>query len=85
MMFITKKHISRRTILRGAGATLALPLAGRDDSGLDGAGANRGHAEAALRRLLCAARHGARLLGPRAPKAHWTPSFRSTGSRWNRS
>ena len=26
MTFITKKHISRRTILRGAGATLALPL-----------------------------------------------------------
>src|SRR5438067_3767205 len=25
-MFIAKKHISRRTILRGAGATLALPL-----------------------------------------------------------
>ena len=25
-MFITKKHISRRTILRGAGTTLALPL-----------------------------------------------------------
>ena len=25
-MFITKKHISRRTILRGAAATLALPL-----------------------------------------------------------
>src|SRR5947208_12929540 len=25
-MFITKKHISRRTLLRGAGATLALPL-----------------------------------------------------------
>src|ERR1700687_3367553 len=25
-MFITKKHISRRAILRGAGATLALPL-----------------------------------------------------------
>ena len=25
-MFISKKHISRRTILRGAGATLALPL-----------------------------------------------------------
>ena len=25
-MFITKKHISRRTILRGAGAALALPL-----------------------------------------------------------
>jgi hypothetical protein len=26
MTFITKKHLSRRTILRGAGATLALPL-----------------------------------------------------------
>ena len=26
IMFITKKHISRRTVLRGAGATLALPL-----------------------------------------------------------
>ena len=25
-MFITKKHISRRTILKGAGAALALPL-----------------------------------------------------------
>ena len=26
MMFITKKHLSRRTFLRGAGVTLALPL-----------------------------------------------------------
>src|SRR5580693_8421554 len=25
-MFITKKHISRRTLLRGAGVSLALPL-----------------------------------------------------------
>src|SRR5437867_3218129 len=25
-MFITKKHLSRRTVLRGMGATLALPL-----------------------------------------------------------
>ena len=25
-MFITKKHLSRRTILKGAGATIALPL-----------------------------------------------------------
>ena len=25
-MFITKKHIPRRTFLRGVGATLALPL-----------------------------------------------------------
>ena len=25
-MFITRKHLSRRALLRGAGATLALPL-----------------------------------------------------------
>jgi hypothetical protein len=25
-MFITKKHLSRRTLLRGAGVTLALPF-----------------------------------------------------------
>ena len=25
-MFITKKHISRRTVLKGAGAAIALPL-----------------------------------------------------------
>ena len=25
-MFITKKHLSRRTLLRGAGAALALPM-----------------------------------------------------------
>ena len=25
-MFITKKHVSRRKVLRGVGATLALPL-----------------------------------------------------------
>src|SRR5262245_31029652 len=25
-MFITKKHLSRRTVLRGMGATMALPL-----------------------------------------------------------
>jgi len=26
MMFITKKHLSRRTFLRGVGASVALPL-----------------------------------------------------------
>jgi len=26
MMFVTKKHLSRRTVLRGVGATIALPL-----------------------------------------------------------
>ncbi len=39
--------------------------AGCDDSGRDGAGADSRDAEAAVRRLLRAARHGARLLGSR--------------------
>src|SRR5260370_42251592 len=48
---------------------------GRDDSGLDGAGANRRHSEAAFRRLFRAARHGARLLDPchRRPARRRTP------------
>ena len=29
-MFITKKHISRRTVLKGAGVSLALPLLDAD-------------------------------------------------------
>ena len=32
-MFITKKHLSRRTVLRGMGATVALPLPRRDGAG----------------------------------------------------
>ena len=31
-MFISKKHIPRRTVLKGVGATIALPLAGSHDS-----------------------------------------------------
>ncbi len=31
-MFISKKHIHRRAVLKGAGATLALPLLGRHAS-----------------------------------------------------
>ena len=65
IMFITKKHISRRTVLRGQRRDARAAASGRDDSGRDGAGANGGHSEAPLCRLLCAARHGARLLGPR--------------------
>ena len=41
-MFLTKKHLSRRTVLKGAGVTLALPLwmpcSGRDGAGADGRG-----------------------------------------------
>ena len=41
-MFITKKHISRRTVLRGAGATLALPLLDAMMPAATAAGADRG-------------------------------------------
>ncbi len=64
-MFITKKHISRRTILRGAGATLALPFL---DAMVPAATALAQTAASPKPRfvgLLRAARHGARLLGPR--------------------
>ena len=84
-MFITKKHISRRTVLQGQRRDAGTAASGSDDSGRDGAGANGGHAEAPICRLLCAARHGARLLGPRAPRARWTPRFPSIGNRWSRS
>ena len=69
-MFITKKHIPRRTFLQGrrrhAGAAAARS---------DGAGGARcwrrprpRSAEAALRRHLLPARHGARATGSRRPK-----------------
>ena len=62
-MFITKKHISRRTVLRGAGAALALPFlesmipAGMAQSSTAAAAA------AAVRRPLHAAWHGSRVVG----------------------
>ena len=84
-MFITKKHMSRRTVLRGTGAALALPLAGCHDSGLDRAGANSRGAEASLCGLLRAARRGARLLGPGKGGRARRRRFLSTGSRWSRS
>ena len=62
-MFITKKHIPRRTVLRGAGATLALPLLDAMVPAATVLAQTAADAEAAVRRLLRAARHGARLLG----------------------
>ena len=62
-MFITKKHISRRTVLRGAGATLALPLLDAMIPAATALAQTAATSEAPICRLLCAARHGARLLG----------------------
>ena len=40
-MFITKKHLSRRTVLRGMGAAVALPLLDVDGAGADAAARRR--------------------------------------------
>ena len=61
-MFISKKHIPRRTFLRGAGVTLALPLLDAMVPAATAAGADRGDAEAALFRRLRLPRRRARLL-----------------------
>ena len=56
MSFITKKHLPRRTFLRGMGVTLALPLLDSMIPGEHAAGADRGAAEEPLLRHLRAAR-----------------------------
>ena len=83
IMFITKKHIPRRTVLRGAGAAGAAVPRG-DGAREHGAGADRGQPEAAIRRPVRAARRGAGLLGAGKVGA-LGPSFRSSGSRSSRS
>ena len=61
-MFISKKHLSRRTVLKGVGAAVALPLARRDGAGAHGARADGGGPDAALRHdLHPARRHHGRL------------------------
>ena len=65
-MFITKKHIPRRTFLRGAGVTLALPLL---DSMVPAATLLAQTAATPKTRFvghLRSARHGAGLLDDRA-------------------
>ncbi len=62
-MFISKKHIPRRTVLRGAGAMLALAVPRRDGAGAGAAGAVGRGSETAVRRPVRSARGGARILG----------------------
>ena len=60
MTFITKKHLPRRTFLRGAGVAIALPLARFHGSRADAARTDRGESQEPSRMHLCAARrdHG---------------------------
>jgi len=70
MNFITKKHLPRRTFLRGAGAAIALPLL---DSMLPAQTPLRKTAAAAKSRLSCIyVPHGATM-------DKWTPATEGTG------
>ena len=56
-MIITKKAIPRRTVLRGLGATLALPLLDGMVPALTALARHRGQTDQPLRRGLRAERH----------------------------
>ena len=85
IMFLTKKHISRRTVLRGAAPCWRCRFSTRWCRRATALAQTAARAEAAVRRPVRAARHGARATGCRRRKARWRPSCRSTGSRSSRS
>ena len=62
-MFITKKHISRRTILKGAGCCPGATFAGRDGAGRDGASADGGGSRTTIFWRVRMPRRGPGLLG----------------------
>ena len=61
-MVITKKSLPRRTVLRGIGVTLALPLARQYGAGTDGAHPESGGTRPPPRCVLRSERHGVALL-----------------------
>ncbi len=82
-MFITKKHIRRRTLLKGAGVALGLPLLESMFPGRDGVGAGDRGSAAFLRRASCRTARRRATGFPRR-KARCPPSCRSSGSRSSR-
>ena len=64
-MFISKKHLSRRTLLKGAGVSLGTASARRDVSRRDRVGSGGRGSAAAILRGLRSSRRGAGLLGSR--------------------
>ncbi len=58
MRFITKKHLPRRTFLRGLGVAISLSAAGFHGAGADAAGEDRGQSAAPAGILLHPARRG---------------------------
>ena len=84
-MIITKKHLSRRTFLRGAfGATMALPLLDAMVPALDGAVADGGELAVPVRRHLHAVRRLSRHVASGRRPAATSSSSRSC-SRSSRS
>jgi hypothetical protein len=82
-MFLSKKHISRRTLLRGAGVSLALPLL---DSMVPAQTPLRQTPASPVRRFVgiwhrTAQRPAIGALCRKGP----TSIFRSSPNRWNRS
>ena len=71
-MIITKKAIPRRTMLRGIGAMLALPLLDSMVPALSAACGDGREADQPLRRRLRAERHDHEELPARRPKARHT-------------
>ena len=68
-MIITKMHLSRRTMLRGLGAALALPLLDSMVPALTALANDRGGAGPAARRVLRAQRHVDAVLVPEGGRA----------------
>ena len=83
-MFITKMHLSRRTVLRGLGATLALPLLDSMVPALTALEQDGRGAGAAARRVLRAERHVDAVLVAEGRGAA-RRSCRRRCSRWQRS
>lgn len=68
MIFLTKRHLSRRTVLRGAGVTIALPLL----ESMIPAGVARAQTQPVTRMACIYVPHGAVL-------SQWTPQVEGTG------
>ena len=81
-MFITKKHISRRTVLRGAGAALALPFLESMIPAGTAQSSGRGRTAAAVRRPVHIRMAWLPGIGFPARKGR-TLNTRSAGSRWS--
>src|SRR5437879_8329951 len=83
-MYITRKHLSRRTILRGMGVTLGLPLL---DSMVPAQTPQSKTAAAPRTRLACIEMvHGAAgSTGEGSEKHYWAPAKEGSDFEWSQS